>query len=766
MFNKKTLLFFFVFLNFFTFGQNIAIGQWREHLPYNSCISVTEGRNKIYCASRNAIFSYNVLDNSFERISKVNGLSEVGINTISFYKEYDILLIAYSNANIDLIENNHIINISDIKRKQISGKKYINKIRFHNQFAYLACSFGIIVLDLTKKEIKDTYYIGPNGTSIEVFDIAFDDSNIFGATEKGIYKASLNSPNLLNYESWVRMNNITQPAGKYTQMVYFGNKLYVNRSTTAADSMFVYDGVNWKIFEAGNGNKRFSIQNHFNKMVVCSLWNLDVFDESGAKIQHAGIYVPNDATCDAYGSVWIADQSDGLIKFSSYSMENIIPNSPRSSNVNAMDVQGSKLWVAPGGKDDTWTRLYNNDGVYSFIDEKWNALGYGKSPAIDSVRDFISVAVDPTNPDKAYLGTWGNGLFEITGQEVTAVYNPQNSTISNIEGFANMYWVGVGGIAFDKSHNMWVTSARTSNVLSVKKADATWKNFRFNLTGEKVVANIVIDDHDQKWMIMPRENSIIVFNDNGTIDNTADDKYKVLTPGSGYGNLRGNVIFSIAKDRDGEIWVGCDQGVEVFYTPENILNGGDIDAQQILLTQDGNAQYLLETEVVTAIAVDGANRKWLGTQNGGVFLMSPDGTTEVLHFTEENSPLLSNSITSIAIDQITGEVFFGTIKGIISYKGTATEGGEKFQDGVYAYPNPVNENYNGLIGIKGLVENADVKITDIAGNVVYKTIANGGQAVWDGKTITGNRATTGVYLVLCSSANGTEKLVTKILFVN
>ncbi len=222
-----------------------------------------------------------------------------------------------------------------------------------------------------------------------------------------------------------------------------------------------------------------------------------------------------------------------------------------------------------------------------------------------------------------------------------------------------------------------------------------------------------------------------------------------LKSGAGFGNLPGTSVFAIAEDIEGEIWVGTDEGVAVFYSPNDILTDDRSDAQQILVNVDGYVQYLLETEIVKAIAIDGANKKWFGTERAGVFLLSADGTEQIHHFTEDNSPLFSNNITSLAINEKTGEVFIGTAKGLISYKSTATGGGTT-NDSVYAYPNPVRPGYGGPIAIKGLVRDAIVKITDITGSVIYETRAEGGQAIWNGYSFDGRKASTGVYLVFIS----------------
>jgi Two component regulator propeller len=255
-----------------------------------------------------------------------------------------------------------------------------------------------------------------------------------------------------------------------------------------------------------------------------------------------------------------------------------------------------------------------------------------------------------------------------------------------------------------------------------------------------------------------------VFNDNDTWS-TSDDDYRRLTSGKGSGGLPSNEVYCLAEDDDGQIWVGTNQGVAVFYSPENIFNSNAQDAEQIYITQDGNTQLLLETELIQCITIDGANRKWIGTETGGVFLMSADGKEQLAHFTALNSPLPSNNVSSISINGLTGEVFIGTDIGLVSYKGTATEGLEQFTD-VYAYPNPVRSGYTGTIAIKGLVKNCDVKITDMNGTVVYQTTALGGQAIWDGNNFEGKRANSGIYLVFMANEDGTQKHVAKICFIN
>lgn len=454
-----------------------------------------------------------------------------------------------------------------------------------------------------------------------------------------------------------------------------------------------------------------------------------------------------------------------MLQTGTYSYREIHPNGPANTSVDRMSVAGSKLWVTSGGFDGAGNNEWLRNGIYSYIDDNWQTY------KLDSVADVYAVIVDPSDPNKVDIGSWGWGLVELANSQVTNVYGLSNSSLVASTTVGTKYkWIGISGFAFDNDHNLWMTNSNTGNTFSVKKTDGTWRTFPINNSLNPIeIGDMVIDDFGQKWTTFPHNSpgdyGILVFSDNNTIDNPADDQYKFLNTAVGNGALPSITVLSIAKDLDGNIWVGTDKGIAVFYSPGNVFTNNNFDSQQILVELGGYAQYLLETESVSAIAIDGANRKWMGTQNSGVFLMSADGTQQLLQFNTDNSPLASNEISSITIDQQTGEVFFGTSEGIFSYKHTATEGGEQFS-GVYAYPNPVKDTYHGPIAVKGLAKNSDVKITDVSGTVIFSTKAMGGQAVWDGNNFNGQRAQSGVYLVFCANDDGSQTIVTKILFLN
>jgi len=777
----KLISFYFVLLFSFSVfirlhAQQIAIGQWRDELPYALCNSVADADDRVYCSTPYAVLSVIKEDHSVTRITKITGLSDVGISCINYNKTNQTLVIAYTNANIDLIKNNVIINISDIKRKPILGNKTINSIYFIGTNAYLSCGFGIVVLDLEKEEIKDTYYIGRSGAQVNVLGLTKDhNDSLFAITEKGIYKAYFKDPNLANFNNWSKDIRIDTSA-TYNTITYFGETVIVNkRKNSSSDTLYTYNDGIWKKWDQEKYNPVMKLESNSSYLVISYQNYIRIYDSAFLFLYQISNYfpggpVPLDAVPDDNNFFWIGDTYAGMVAFdikqNTFNHYNL--SGPLTVNAFFLTIKDNDLYIAPGGLNSSYVWLFTRAQIYHFDNTNWNNIYGANNPQLYNYHDIVTIAVDPFDSKRLYAGTWGNGLLEFYNNQLVNRYTEKNSTLHHHAYDPDTADIRVGGLAFDPSGNLWVVNTANNNCLSMKKGDR-WTGFNIPKANESDMGQLMIDSYGQKWIQMRYTNlnpySILVFSDNGTPDNTGDDHSIKLNSAVGNGNIPGNIVYAMTTDKNGEVWVGTEDGVAVFYSPENIFTGQDFDAQRILVEQDGYVQYLLENELVNAIAIDGANRKWIGTDRGGVFLFSEDGTKQIYHFTVENSPLLSNRVTSIAINNITGEVYFATDNGVISFKGTATEGGETFEN-VYAYPNPVREGYDGYIAIKGLVTNAQVKITDINGNLVNTAKAEGGQAIWDGKNLNGKRARTGVYLVFAATEDGSEKIVTKILIIN
>lgn len=764
-------------------GQDLPIGSWRVHLPYLKGSKVADAGDKIYCVADKGLFYYQKTDASINRLSKVEGLSDNEINVVRYNNQHGVLLIAYKNANIDLLyDNNELVNLADILRAGITGNtKTINEVLFRDQYAYLSCGFGIVVIDIVKKEVKESYFLGSTGTNPAIYDLCLDNQQqIYAASDSGVYSASLTNPNLNDYASWTK---IYTGKGIFNHVLFFGNRLVINQHslTGGEDTIWTNQSGIWGFFTSNNGATN-SINEFNGKLINTYSYYTRLYDQQFQQIQeitinnYNSIPYPKDGLIDADNIIWLADEAKGLVRYDGNNPPDFIfPNGPKSELVSGFAASGDYLWVSHGPVESggILQNQFRRGVISSYRTGTWQSLFKENTDNticnMDSIIDLTCIVADPGDADHVYAGSYNRGVLEFNDGRLTALYNKDNT--GGALGYINLTnYIRVGGMALDNNNQLWVGMGEIGNILSVKKTDGTWKTFSFSgtLKTTDYLGQMLIDDNNQKWCINVNKNDrggIFVFNDNNTPDDLSDDNYRLLLAQSGYGGLPEKDVRAIAKDLDGAIWVGTAKGVAVYYSPSGLFAGGNFDAQQILIQYDGYNQYLLESEIVTAIAIDGANRKWFGTQSGGVFLMSADGTKQLANFNITNSPLLSNTILRISINKTTGEIFFGTDKGIISYRGTATEG-EEGCTGTYVFPNPVPEDYHGLIAVNGLAANSSVKITDISGTVIYETKADGGQATWNGYSLNGKKAHSGVYLVYCSDENGKNTCVTKMVFVN
>ncbi len=763
---KKLILILSLITSAILSKSQIGVGEWRDHLPFTFSELITESSTKIYVASENGIFSYNKQDKNVEKLTKVNLLSDVGISSIRYSEENQVLAVGYSNGNLDLIYGNETFNLSDIKREMISGSKVINDILFINEYAYLSCGFGIVVVNVDKREIKDTYYIGNLGSLIQVNQTVIDETYLYAATNEGIYVADYTNPNLSDYSNWQRITAIPNYTSSFNSIYVSGGDILVNQADGSFNDV-IYSNLDgsWDIFNNEFESIR-KIKESGSSIVIVTDKSLlkynssFIFQDSIGK-STINFFDPYDMIESTNGTYYIADHGQGLIIHSSNNTEIVLPNAPYFPNAYSVESDNNRVLVTAGALTPNWNNFFLNGAVFSFENERWKSI-------VDfSAADYVSVKIDPYNSNHFYIGAWGKGVFEYRDDVLEENYQSDNSTLRSIIEGENLY--RIKGLDFDDNNNLWVTNSEVENPVSVKQSGCSgidcWYSFNFDeKISNIIVGDIIVTQSDHKWVMLPLGGGLFVFDDNGTLENENDDLTKKFSIVDENGKVISNNVYSFAEDLDGNIWVGTDQGIVVYYVPENVFESSLFYAQRIVLTIGEVTQYLLNSETITSIAVDGANRKWLGTQSSGVYLVSEDGTEEINHFTEDNSPLLSDKINDVGINHETGEVFFATDKGLISYRGSATMGSDEFRD-VYVYPNPVRENYDGDVTIRGLVSDVNVKITDISGNIVYETTAEGGQATWDGKNFSGQRVSTGVYLVFCSNDDGSKTYVTKLLFI-
>ena len=728
---KKLLL---LFLPLLIKAQDVPIGYWKDYQSYRNASYISETDNKIYCVTNGGLFYINKEDNTINRMSKVTGLSDIGIRQIAYDKDSKITVITYDNCNVDLLKNNIIINISDIKRKEITGQKLINNIIIKEKIAYLSCTFGLVLVDLENEEIIDTYRIGQNGSFKTINSCAFDSNNIFVASEGGVYYADKNSSSLFDFNSWTLDSNITD---SYQNIFIIDDSIWVGNENSFYNNNSLILSINDTILKYDN-----------------LLLNADT-------IAHNQLEDINFIYKDRDNNIWVADEKNGLLKFTDLQyQENFVPEGPIRNDIYSLEYENNKLYICHGGHENFGTNSFIKDGA-SIKDNFDDWINYDYYKLGDS-RDILEVAI---RNEKEYYASWYNGIAEISDGELITNHGHANTNGTLDTTYYSNNRIRISDLKFDNDGNLWGLSSEVNHPLFVKTKDDKW--FSFNMNQDRVALffdDLIIDKYNQKWGVIGRSGGMFVYDDNNTISNSSDDQYKILKSTVGQGNLPSMRVYCIAEDLDGEIWVGTDKGIGVFYNPSAIFSENNSDAQQILITEGEYGQYLLSEEKVKCIAIDGANRKWIGTEKSGVFLISDDGMEEIQHFTSYNSPLFSDDIYDITINPLSGEVFIGTEKGLISYRSDATNGAA-IQSTTKVFPNPVRDTYNGVIAIKGLVTDANIKITDIDGNLVFEGFAKGGQAIWNGKNKKGDRVSTGVYIVFSTDINGLERIASKILFV-
>lgn len=740
---------------------------WRVHLPYFTNNAVAQLGKTIYVGSNSGLFMYDEDENSTEMFSKVNGLSDVEVALLAADETTQSVVVVYENTNIDIFQNGFFYNISNLLTQSIIGEKKVNDVAVYNGFAYLATTFGIVKIDLRQRRIVDSYQnIGPNGSVLNVFDVAIHQGNIYASSPNGLFRANTSAPNLSDYNFWTNTDTT-----RFNQLLSFNNSLYAGASIY----LFVYNGIGFDSIPGATAATPVT-QIKVSKGKLLSISRNKAVEVNGnAVVQSLNERSIRDAVYDSEGFFAAAIDLQGLILFKSTGFRYIIPDGPASSTAMkfAYSASQNKLFVAGGlvsglGAGGGWKSGFSSSKYYIFDGKSWTNGAFVNNPLLNKVVDLTDVVTNEQT-NQTYFTSFGGGVLELTGNNPTQFYDTSNSKLGVfVNEFPDFKPVYAAGSALDDKGNLWVTCYGAAKPIAVKTPANIWYNMNIPSGLNKEISNVICDDAfpvNNKWIANTRAGGLYVYNEGSRLDLDFDDKFAVLSMESGKGALPSNTVLCMAFDLKGTLWIGTDKGLCFISNPTGVFTqGANYDARQIIFNTGSFNSIFLGTEPILCIKVDGANRKWIGTRNG-VWLVSEDGYTVIRNFTTENSPLLSNTVYDIGIFEETGEVFFATDRGIISYAGDATRAGDQHNK-VLVYPNPVKPEYDGMITIRGLANNVNVKITDISGNLVYETTSNGGMATWNGRTFSGKRAATGVYLIYSSNEDATETYVTKLLFIN
>lgn len=754
-------------LPFSIFGQG-AVGTWRDHFSFRSGQRVTASADRVFVAVSNGVFWYDLNLGSLETLTTVKGLNDVDVSALGYSPYSNLLLVGYGNGNIDLVYPDRIVNLPFIMQKPMQGSKSINDFFFiDNERVFVSTGFGIVVLNLSKNEISDTYYIGTGGSGEVVWKTVLYKERIYAATDNGIYSADALEPNLFLFSNWLLHTEIPFAETSYNTMAVFDGHLLINQSnaTGIADVVRVFNGNQWDVLPTPYTDI-FSFKATADRFAICSKQTIAIYKNLNAYPEEVGTYggnyssfKPNDVVLLKSNMLAVADNDYGMALRENGSWKTASPNGPFTDKTYYVYQSNDKMYVTAGGRTDSWGNMYTALGYHVLSEGRWG------SKVNADYWDAVRIIENPFAPGELYIGSWGDGLVVYRDGQVVAHYDPQNSSLQSI--LPGRY-CRVGGLAFDKNRYLWVTNSGVPNTVSVLSPEGVWKGFSYqSLMNTERISDIVYSPNGYLWVISPTEGGFLVIDPGDNPMSQQSHTVRAFKPVSADGESLPKDIYSIAFDRNGYLWIGTTEGVMVSYNPGKVLDKSEFSIQRVKIPDvvEDVAAYLLEYETITSIAIDGANRKWFGTMRSGVFLHSADGVNRLHHFNKNNSPLPSNTIQSINIHPKTGEVFIATDKGLVSYRSDATEPSSRFGK-VYAFPNPIRPNYHGIITITGLMDKTTVKITDAAGNLVYETESLGGQATWDGKNRYGDRVASGVYLFFCSDRNGEETAVGKLLFIH
>lgn len=759
---KRILCFVFLITIQIGFTQNNFL--WQGYFSYNNIRDVSESPTTIFAASENALFSKNSNTNLLKTTNSIDGLSGETITSLYYSVVSNKTLVGYENGLMIAINeaDGSMLNIVDIINKQLPANiKRINHFMEYQGIVYVSCDFGIVQFNLATMLFGDTYFIGDNGDEISVTQTTVYNGFIYASTIDGIRRADVTSKNLVDFNQWAKIASGSWSSIETldTELFAIDSSGFIHKYNTLSNSFTGFTQlsqpavdmratINYLIITTSN-----SIYVYNKQMILVR--QIDNNQISGS--------LPSFTCATSIGDIlFIGTKENGMFNTTisvSSAFENNTPIGPSRNNVFALQATNEVLWTVYGDYNGT----YNPYPLDSYGISKYSATGWLNIPyeKVFGAKSISRITVNPNNENEVYASSYFSGLLKIVDDVPKILYNQTNSGLESLTFLGPNYIdVRINGAAFDKSGNLWLNNSLIQKGLKVLKTDGQWQSFSLDGILDKSIdasmSRMIIDKNSTKWWCT---------NTDGLISyNESINKFKKINIGSDAGNLPTTDVRAIAVDNRNQLWIGTTKGLRILSNISSFLTEDQMTTRPIIILEDGLAQELLYEQFITDIVVDGANNKWIGTADSGVFLVSPNGQETKYHFTINNSPLPSNAINDIDINNSTGEVFIATTKGLISFKGTATEANEDLNN-VYVYPNPVRPEYEGTVKIAGLLDKATVKITDIEGNLVYETTSEGGTIEWDTTAFGKYKVASGVYMIFISAQDGIETKVKKVMII-
>ena len=762
---------FFLFLSV-TASSFATTDNWNVYPSYYNATHCEIAGDRLYILASGALYSYSMNDNEVMLYDNINALSDIEISHISYCKDAKALVIVYKNANIDILyDDESIYNITDFKNKILPSKE-INNINIQGTTAYLSTSFGIVVLDIEKLEFTETYNTGLNTLCCYLFK-----EKLYTGTSDGLYCGDT-SKNLLDKSNWEKLN--IYPTGALCEL---NGELYC-QITTLGIYHYNPERNRLTLIEKNTDNKtdRYHTMYTSADEVVAPSGNKLTIIKSPGEYTTYTVPAKSNFIIKKGDKMWSCNGHKGVVECEikgseiTEAGEYLQPNSPVRNYCEYMKFTGDGRLLVAGGNLNYFDITFYDGTVMEYNTGNGTWFNFPEDIIKETTGlnyvNICSVVEDPTEAGHYFASSFGYGIYEFRNGEFVKHYNHENSKLESVlnTGIYMNRYVRVPTVEFDNQGNLWCVNTGVKDIVKVLKKDGSWLTLNYkDIEHFETIVKIMVDSRGWLWLTsLHGEPGLFCAKTNNTLFDTSDDVTKRWT--HKFTNQDGITydiyqVYAIEEDFNGTLWVATNTGLFVIENPESFFNNG-IFKQIKVPRNDGTglADYLMSGVYIKTIAIDGANRKWIGTNDNGIYLISYDGMEEIHHFTTENSPLPSNSIESIAINNETGEVFIGTSKGIASYKSDAAKAEDTLKEkNVHVSPNPVRANYSGNISISGLTLDCNVKIVDTAGYLVNEGTSNGGMYTWNGRNNKGEKVPAGVYYVLTYDHMGNEGIATKIL---
>jgi len=774
---KKIFSLYILLFSLVISAQTDYSASWEDFYSYNNVKDFTKVDTIIYALTDNAIFTYDVLSGEINKISSIQGLSGETTSAIYYNETFRRVVIGYENGLVEVIDDDGSITISsDIINFNQSGEKSISHISEFNNKLYLSTPFAVVVYDIENLEFGDTYFIGNNSSSVKINETIISNNVIYAATEVGIFKADITSNLLIDFNNWQQLFNGRDFKGVTT----LKNDLYVIENS----KIFTFDGTG--LTEKANFTKEIkNIKSTTRNLCISLDKEARIYDSSMNLVQE---FIPNLEYDYSLNTAFFEDDMAFLATKEFGILETTIsqpttyleihPDGPLSNAVFSITAQNKDFWVVYGGYNSAFTPLNIRNGFSKFNGENWINTNFNSSLP----NDLVDVTIDPSHENRVYISALGTssdidakptgGLLVVEDNILVQTYNHLNSSLTPILVSLPAINIRVSGSTFDSNGNLWATNYETGEELVKLSANGQWSSVDLGVlqtSSAEGLTEIIVDRNNSIW-IGSRRNGAYVYNENGS-----RKKALIATPNEG--NLPDLNVRTIAVDRSNRIWLGTKSGLVVYSNASGVFDEVATNAQPVVINGDENGfgDRLLGDQTINSIAVDGADNKWFGTDSGGVLCTNPSGQTTIAIFSKKNSPLPSNRILKISVDNAAGKVYFATDKGIVAYNSNVVPFGDVLE-AVYAYPNPALKNHE-TVTIDGrngthLPKGTNVKILDVAGNLVHETNViegqelQGGKVVWNKRNLAGNKVASGIYIVLLSNDDASETAVTKIAIIN